>query len=308
MEDRELKSKLWSPVEFCATSAIDWPGRPGQKLTPDETKAYIRFKLAHAFTRTTRPITAYGTTFHPGTVANSYSSMLHQVFDLAHQMKSYNPPKKNPDDPDEIRRDYQLGSIVGVEFPPPPGLAWSVDMEGSPCIVAAAVIHKQAEKVPQVMGEHMGGRHRWTVSLEVKYSMVQSGWIVGDIDRAPRKARDLMAEVTPDEFNKIGMGYVPMEYAPDELIECYDFKRSRVNGTWHGMPVVLMKGGVNGNVHFMGVGMVRYGAEREAEIQQLLATDPDRIEEMAEGDPAASVEMVKAYFSGLQAALGELTR
>ena len=42
--------------------------------------------------------------------------------------------------------------------------------------------------------------------------------------------------------------------------------------------MTLLKNGINGLVHFAGVGLVRYASEKEAQVKQLLAQDPDRLE------------------------------
>ena len=44
-----------------------------------------------------------------------------------------------------------------------------------------------------------------------------------------------------------------------------------------------------------GVALVRYGAEREAEIQQILASDPDALEELTEED----LGLAKGYFQSI---------
>jgi hypothetical protein len=96
-----------------------------------------------------------------------------------------------------------------------------------------------------------------------------------------------------------------MEQAPEELLDTYDFDRRMMkrNATWDGLPVTLLKGGINGQVHFRGVGLVRYGAEKEAQIAQILATDPDRLDdgrwEMEDG-----VAALKGYFEAVAAGLG----
>jgi hypothetical protein len=59
------------------------------------------------------------------------------------------------------------------------------------------------------------------------------------------------------------------------------------------------------HTHFSIVGMVRYGAEREAEIQTLLASAPDEIN-WDEGD-AGAVEALKTYFAAVQAGAEALT-
>lgn len=284
MEERKLHSRLWSTLELCG-SAIEIAG---MRLEPDETKAYMQFKIAHAFTKASRPITAYGTTLHPGTVANSFQSLLHQNLNYGHKLRSYDKTKER----NEIPRDYSMGSIVAVEYPQAPTLGWTVEVDSAPHIRGAAVIHKQLEKVSSVFGEHLTGKHKWSVSLELQYSLLQSGFIVGPLDKAKKKQTELLTETTPKEFQALGLGYVPLEHAPDSLMEAYSFEKRRVTGDWEGLPVVLLKGGINGKTHFMGVGVVRYGAEREAEIQQILAADPDRLEEME----ADGMVALKGYF------------
>jgi hypothetical protein len=289
MKDQILRTRVFSNmgVSLCA-NAIDIMG---MNLIPDDSRAYADFSIAHSFP----VVTAYGTALHPGTVANSWPSMLHQVFNLAHLMKAYDTSK----DKNEIPRDFILGSIVGVEFPSAPAGGWRLSGEKAktPAIRAAAVIHKNAERVPKILGEHLGGRHKWTVSMEVDYSILGSGFIVGQRDAAKKKQADLMAAYTPDEFTNLGLGYVAMDQAPEELLDTYDFDRRMMkrSAAWDGLPVTLLKGGVNGQVHFRGVGLVRYGAEREAQIAQLLATDPDALE----GVEVGAFGLLKGYFQAV---------
>jgi hypothetical protein len=308
MNDQRVRERVWGEVELCGEhQGIEIAG---QKLVPDSTKAYLELRFLYGWTKGAQVVTAYGTAIHPGTVANSYASLQHQVFNLGHMMRSYDKSK----DRDEIRRDYILGTVVGVDYPRPPAGGWRVDVPDSPCVRAVAVLHKKAEKVPQVLGEHLGGRHKWTVSAEVDFSLLQSGFIVGNRSNARSSVEKILAETTPGEFNGVDCGYVPLEQAPEELLECYSLEKRRITkGTWEGHPVVLLKGGVNGKVHLMGAGMVRYGAERTAEIQQILATDPDRLTWVEEdhgvqttdhGPRTTDVEELKGYF-GQVAKLGE---
>ena len=255
----------------------------GVTLEPDQSKAYCVFDICYAW-----PVrTAYGAAYHPATLANSHRSMLHQVFNKAHAMKAYDTSPNQ----DQIHRDHILGSIVGVEYATAPLGGWKIDSKGDPHLRVAAVIHKQAEGVPKLLGEHLGGRHKYAVSQEVLYSMLDSGFVVETASGGGSAAtRDLCASTTPEEFARAGLSYVPVllsatdqRLCPDELLNCYSFEQSRITQDWQGQRVTVLKGGIAGKVHFQGVGMVRYGAEREAQIQQLLAQDPDR---WAEGDDA----------------------
>lgn len=287
-EDTILKARLWGAVEFCeGTSLI----LGDQTFEADATKAYMRLKIAHAYTKGNRSVTAYGTAIHPGTLGNSYRSMLHQNLNYGHKIRSYDTSPERR----EIPRDYSLGSIVGVDYPTPPTLGWTIAVESDPHIDVVGVVHKQLEKVKEVFGEHLSGKHKWTGSIEMDYSFLQSGFMVGQTDKAKKKQTELMAEHTPADFQSMGLGYVPVENAPDSLLDSYSFNTRRVTKAWEGLPVVLLKGGINGKTHFKGIGVVRHGAEREAEIQQILASDPDRLEEIGEDGILA----VQGYFSSI---------
>ncbi len=133
-------------------------------------------------------------------------------------------------------------------------------------IRAVAVLHKNAEKVPQILGEHLGGRHRWAVGMEVDYHPLESGFVLLRLEQGKKKARALLDLSSPPEFKKAGMGYVELAEAPEELIETLDLNEMRIkpDAICEKMRVVLLKGGINGKVHYKGVGLVRLGAEGEA--------------------------------------------
>lgn len=267
-------------VEF-ASSDMDWPGQPGRKLTPDSTKAYCKFDICFAW-----PVrTAYGAAFHPGTLQNSQDSMLHQVFNRGHKMKAYAAPEDK-----DSARDENFGSIVGVEYARAPHGGWKINSQGNPHFSAAAVMHKQVSFVPKLLGEHLGGRHKWAVSQEVLFSMIDSGFVIERGGSPTKGAQEIMDQYTPQEFKDAGLAYVPVmlgaeTLCPDDLLNCYSFETRRVVKDWCGQRVTVLKGGVNGRVHFSGVGMVRYGAEKEAQIQQVMANDPDAIEEFCDVTP-----------------------
>ena len=266
----------------------------GVTLEPDQSKAYCVFDICYAW-----PVrTAYGAAFHPGTLHNSHRSMLHQVFNKAHAMKAYDAsPAK-----DQIHRDHILGSIVGVEYATAPLGGWKINSKGDPHLRVAAVIHKQAEGVPKILGEHLGGRHKYAVSQEVLYSMLDSGFVIEPTGSAPATTQSLMDQHTPDEFKSAGLAYVPVllstadqTLCPDELLNCYSFDENRVTKDWQGQRVTVLKGGIAGRVHFQGVGLVRYGAEKEAQIRQLLASDPDRLAETPDEPEEAT-----AFFAAMK--------
>ena len=297
-------------MEFCGDQGIEING---QRLVPDESKGYVEFQISHGLNITAGPggptiagVTAYRTAMHPQTVLNSHGSMLHQVFNLGHLMRRY--------DPEKISRDHIIGSIVAVEHPPGP---WTVTGQQStlrngakaatPQIRAVAVIHKTAQDVPKLLAEHLGAKHQWTVSHEVRYIPDESGFLVGNRANAKKSQEEMLANLTPEEFSAApGFGYVPFEQAPDDLKQCYNEKKTCVDKDWNGLPVVLLKGGMNGNVHFQGVGAVRYGAEREAAIQSMLAGDPNSLSLLEEEGVLGLMAAGQGFLAAAQAVVAGL--
>ncbi len=247
-------------TSFAGQSAIEIMG---QKLLPDSSKAYIEFYLAHAFPVTTIDSTA----MHPQVVANSYRSMLHQVFDLGHIMRAYNP-EENP-------RDRILGAIVGVEFPNTPIGGWKVqgDKSQAPGIRAVASVFKAAERADKIIGEYQSGRRKWTVSMENEYYLNTSGFLVENSDGACE------GDETPADFQALGLAYYPAVTCPDDMLKLYSMEESKIRTgrdgkplKWNGRNVTALLGGMDSSVHFKGVGITPAGKEKEAEISQLLAS------------------------------------
>lgn len=282
----------------------------GHEFVPDLTKGYFDFHMAHAFH--IRPdgkpggITAYGTATTAKTLHNSYRSLLHQNINIGHRVKSYDasPEKKN------IPRDYALGSVVAVEYPPEPdaGFPLQISQNGEvPHIHGAGVIHKQWEKVDRVIGEHQSGRHKWSVSLEMKFPREGSGFLVHDRRKGTARQRAALDELKPVTWggmslNDLDMGYIVVESCPDDLLKVYNSAENRMKGRWGDLPVTYLQGGLDGHNHFMGVGVVKYPAEREAEIGRILAHDPDALDILMEDE---SLLVIKNYFAEAAASAGK---
>ena len=288
-------------VALCGEQAIEIGG---QVLRADKSSAYVEFFLSHGF-----PVTTIdGTGIHPQVVANSHRTMLHKVFDLNHLMKEYDP-KSNP-------RDRILGTIVGVEFPAyAPGATagrpaspeggpvhrslgeggWKVQGERSaaPGIRAVAVMHKQAELVPQLLAQHAEGKP-WTVSMEQEYFVGNSGFLISRQDaktprgEPPSSGSFLLRQgyggqdgaaswekwdsETPEDLRALGWVYVPAALAPMELLDCFDPEKSRITKPYLGRETIILFGGLDGTVRYYGVGMTPAGREKEAAIGQVLAS------------------------------------
>src|SRR5262249_12509379 len=156
-----------APCEFHgAEQAIEIAG---MKKTPNQTRGYLEFFLAHAFP----VVTAYRTGLHAGTVANSWESMWDQNFNYGHRIARYH---KGTEDEGRIREDAIIGCVVGVEYPKAPDGGWKLgSIEEAPGMRCVAALFKQAQRVDRILGEHMSGKHKWTVSMEVDYWLENSG-------------------------------------------------------------------------------------------------------------------------------------
>lgn len=258
------ESTLAGRVELCEAAVVVG----GKTLTPDATKGYVVFEICHSFPS----VTACGTCLHPAVIAANYASMQDQVFNLGHRMAAYLTPEQKQKLPASEQRDMMLGSIVAVEFPEAPQGGWKFSSASpAPCIRAAAVIHKQSEAAALVERN----QDKWSVSQEINYRLQDSGFLIMEPEKVkPAEYRQLLAG-TPEDIKAQGLGYVACYDAPQALMDCYDPDQRKVAGTWEGSKVVLMKGGIAGVVHWMGVGYVRMGAEREAAITTLLLEDND---------------------------------
>jgi len=248
-------------VALCGEQAIEIGG---QVLRADKSSAYVEFFLSHGF-----PVTTIdGTGIHPQVVANSSRTMLHKVFDLNHLMEEYDP-KSNP-------RDRILGTIVGVEFPATPEGGWKVQGERSaaPGIRAVAVMHKQAELVPQLLAQHAAGKP-WTVSMEQEYFVGNSGFLIAHETHEPHEKweeGEAWAVKTSEDLQELGWVYVPATMAPMGLLDCFDPEKSKITKPYLGRETIILFGGLDGTVRYYGVGMTPAGREKEAAIGQVLAS------------------------------------
>lgn len=277
----------------------------GKKYVPDKTKGYIEFHLAHGFP----VVTSRGRTLDVGTVANSYESMRHQGLNFEHRVKSYER------DPEKRRNaeDRYIGSIVDVEFPPSPYGGWSLEemLSGKrpvPGIRGIAVLFKQANGVDRFLGEHQSGKHAWTVSLEVDFSLAESSVVLmppaaqGAMkDRMPAEMIELAMASTPADWGKVGIYNIPVPDLPDDVVDAWSEEKEQFTKPVWGRQPVLMMGGLNKSVHFKGTGVVRYGAEPTAVMGQVLASD---LEEERVGEAVAKIESALGKMEALMGTKG----
>lgn len=248
-------------LTLCDDNTIEFGG---SRFVPDLTKAFFRFTLSHCFPA---GVTMYGTSLHPSVIARSYRSLLFQNLNLEHQLSEYHP--------DRDVRDRVIGSIVAVDFPSQPAGGWRIPRPGeeSPGVSGIAVIYKQAQSVQRIIGEHSASRKRYAVSMEILYPLDEAGFLVQLNDSRPT-----FSFSTPDVLAS-GHEFVPYTEAPPELKATFSLKRRSIVAKWNNRKTYLLMGGLNGSVHYAGVGVVAHGAEPTAKILRLAASATNPLEE-----------------------------
>lgn len=242
-------------------------------LKPDNTKAYVPCVLSHSWP----VVMAFGNTLHPNTIARSFQSLRDQNVNIGHMVHSY--------DKDNIPRDRIVGSVVSVDFPASDDGGWILgnDPTKAPGIRAVMSLFKQAAGIDRIIGQFLSGKRQWSVSVEYLYDFKESGWLV--IPATASQNYELAGEMvtmgtTPDEVRKLGMWYVPWTKAPDEMLSCWNKRKARVDKDYKGAKVVLMQGGIDGGIHYMGIGLTEAPAEPTAKINDMFASKHPEVGEL----------------------------
>lgn len=238
-----------SEVDFAWDAAASGSMIEQLGFKPDESKAYMQFSIQHAMPSVAGP-TMKGNflAYHPAVIERSHRGLLHQQLDLEHRIKRY--------DPEKIPRDRIIGAIVHAKFPPSPPMGWQIgdDAQAAPAIRAVAAIFKKAEGVPKVLGEHQSSKEKWNNSIEVLYKIDDLGVYIPS-------TREVIAPFS--KLDERGMKGVAFR----------DKKSGHLMiGKHRGEQLALAPGGVNGTIAYDGVGMTKNPAEREAQIEQVLAS------------------------------------
>lgn len=269
--DLEFPIRIESERSILCERAIEING---QRLRPDETKAYLEFFASRAFPS----VTAYRSAWTATTVERSHQSLRHQVLNLEHRIAQY---YKGTSDEGRVQ-DKVLGSIVEVEFPRRPAGGWRLtDLDHAPVMRGVAVLHKQITGADRIIGRHQSGRHDWQVSLELRFRLVDSGIVLrppaGDRAAPKELPEEFLAQVsesTPGDFRDAGYWYLPFVEAPDGLLDCFNENAGMFDKLWRGWEPITLAGGLDGQMHYMGVGLVDYGAEPGAGVSEILASHP----------------------------------
>jgi hypothetical protein len=251
-------------LSLCGDDGIEFKG---QRFVPDPTKGYFSFSFSHAFPNST----VRGEGIHPNVIARSFQSLLNQNVNIEHQIAEYHKGEKDV-------RDRVIGSVVAVDFPGGQDARWQInpDPAKAPGITGVGVIYKQTQGTARIFGEHQVGRKKFTVSMEVLWPRDEAGYAVELNGGAPLYA------FSPSDFIAAGWEYVPEEKAPAELQAAWSEKRGMIVSRYQSRKVVLMMGGLAGQVHYAGVGVVSFGAERAAKITRLVASGEHPLGKLAD--------------------------
>lgn len=228
----------------------------GRSFTPDSSTAYAEVFLSHGVP----VLTAHGEGLSPWTVKRSFRSMEGKPVNREHRMVAYDAGAKS---------DAIIGYVAAVEYAWDGRLATSEDRAvGLRCVVG---LHKKAQGMATLLGRQQA-RAEYAVSMEVEYFNSESGFLVRGSGLNP----------TPAEWTAAGWSYIPSALASQELLATRDWKKARMNGRrpgvagacgfYQGMETYWLMGGLDGTVHYAGIGWVKYGAEPTARVGLVLAS------------------------------------
>lgn len=244
----------------------------GQEFVPDDTKGYFTFNISTAFPQ---GATYYGTALHSAVIDRSYRTLVDQPLNYEHQVRHY---FKKPGKETNVE-DRFLGSIRAVDFARQPAGGWKLSLNSAPCITGVSSYWKNATGMNKILGDHQTGRHKYSVSMEVEYRPMESGFAVA------HKGKPTF-DSTPSDFAEAGFDYVPYADAPEELRATFSEERNRIIGRYKNRDTFLLMGGLDKNVHYAGVGLVKYGAERTAEITRMAASGGPILADVFSGLPS----------------------
>jgi hypothetical protein len=171
---------------------------------------------------------------------------------------------------------------VAVSFPGNHSAGgWKIN-ESSPHITGVGVLWKRAQGMRRILGEHLTGHHQWAVSYDALWGGEEKNATVQQVlaktsSFAVQLPKDGKPELgfSPPDFLEAGWEYIPGNEAPKDLLNTTtsgDGTAFRVDKQWHGRKVVVLMNDQVGHVHFSGLAIVRYGAEKAAGIRSVVAS------------------------------------
>jgi hypothetical protein len=214
---------------------------------PDPWTAYVRVRLGKCLPLVVGPESLTGAVFglHPAVVARSYHGMVHKQVNMGHTLRALNK-----------KEDRICGCVLQAAFPEEPEGGWEnwqvpASVEDAPHITLLSALFKQAHGVPDMLGKHLGGRVKMSVSMEFTYYLDEVG------------VHDPQSGMTYDrsEIPTSLKGYLFEDEGKRLLVR----KNARRPG------LVLALGGKSKRIWFSGYGYTDNPAESEAGIEHIAA-------------------------------------
>lgn len=259
-----LSSKPFDMALLCASTEplnfIDGNGA-SHTFTPDKSKGFFQFDFCYGFPNETDT----GLAVYHSIIGANYKELEDQYLSYEHQMGVYDPSKKMD--------DRIIGHVVAVSFPRPRNGGWKLS-DPQPNITGVAAFYKKSQGMRKIIGEHLTGRHEWTVSMEIDWVLEDSGFAVkrGTARDGKGTMSDPTFNTSPQDFLDAGWEYVPFDKAPADLVATFSPERNKVVKNYKGRKVTVLVGGIDKPVHYAGLGLVKYGGEKKAKINRLVAS------------------------------------
>lgn len=214
-------------------------------FVPDPFTAYVRVSFGRALPQVIGPESISGRVFgiHPAVLARSYAGLVHKQVNMGHHVKYLGK-----------KEDRICGCVLEASFPEEPEGGWVIadSVEDAPKISVVSALFKQAGGVAAMLGNHLAGKVKMSVSLEFTYYLHE----IGIYDPVSRIAYD--REEIPSSLR----GFLDEKENGDLL----------VRRTLRQPSLIPIIGGVSGSIDFSGYGYVTRPAERSASIDQIAAS------------------------------------
>lgn len=244
MKPRPISDKLLLPnidgtCEIIAAGEAEFPN-----LVPDQWTAFARVRFAKSLPMVVGPESINGAVFgiHPAVVARSFPGIQYKQMNMGHTLRSLNK-----------KEDRICGCVLHATFPEEPASGWVIgeNVEEAPHITAVAALFKQAFGVPKMLGEHLGGVKKMSVSMEFTYYYAEMG-IYDPLTRMTYDRADIPANLKgftyEDENGRLG-----------------------IRQSARKPPLAIALGGLSGRIWFSGIGYTDRPAEETAGIESIAA-------------------------------------
>lgn len=240
----EGKINLLNENEECEIIAAGEKDQFFGEAKPDQFTAYSRIKFGKCLPLITGPESVSGQIFgmHPAVVARSYPGILHKQMNMGHTV-TYLGSKE----------DRICGCVLGASYPEEPEGGWEVpaSIEEAPSITAFAALFKQAKGVDKMLGNHLSGKVKMAVSMEMIYFWNEMGIYVPEENKVYNRneiPRSIQGHIFEDQKGRL-----------------------LIRNSARSPKLVLAIGGTRGRVVFSGVAYTDNPAESTAEVESIAA-------------------------------------